>query len=335
MNVVKHVGVFTSTLMHHRYELFVACIGYESRASFAAKELGPRADRKVAAAFKDQKVLSYSENLSWYSEHGFMVEEVDDQRFRMLVNSEVQRALATGTNIRILVDISSMSRLWIALVVDVMRSVNLPVAMEIDFVYCLARFSPPPERLVANRYAGPVLKSFAGWTLDPDRPPSVITGLGYEQDKALGAVELLQAGDLWAFVPVSAASEYNSVQLTANSILLDSIPDFRRIEYRVERPVDCLTQLEMLADSCSKSATTIILPFGPKIFALGSLLVAVIHPQISVWRVSAGKNEEPIQREATGEVCGLRVITEMSTASTATATPVRGASDSSDRDVIC
>ena len=61
--------------------------------------------------------------------------------------------------------------------------------VDISFLYALGKFSPPPSAQSLNAHVGPVLPAFAGWSMEPDTPPVAIIGLGYEEDRALGAVE--------------------------------------------------------------------------------------------------------------------------------------------------
>ena len=53
----------------------------------------------------------------------------------------------------------------------------------------------------------------------------------------------------------------------------------------------------------------IIIPFGPKIFALVSMLVAYMHhPSVAVWRVSSGRGLHPEDKTSSGVVVGLKTI---------------------------
>ena len=65
------------------------------------------------------------------------------------------------------------------------------------------------------------------------------------------------------------------------------------MEYRVEQPIDCFGMLESVVYGLLKSFSAIVLPFGPKVFTLCSLLVASLHPTVSIWRVSAGGAGKP------------------------------------------
>jgi hypothetical protein len=175
--------------------------------------------------------------------------------------------------------------------------------VHIDFVYSAARYSDPPRLLGQNRNVGP-LPGFAGWT-EPALPLTVVVGVGYERNKALGAVRYLDPEETWAFVPTGHQAKYTRKIDKANSHLWDIIPVSQRIEYSVWRPFDCLVTLESFVCGAMRESKVTLLPFGPKTFALCSLLVACIHTEVPVWRVSSGHEGEPTDRIPNGKVVGL------------------------------
>jgi hypothetical protein len=95
----------------------------------------------------------------------------------------------------------SLTRSRLAAVLDNLRSPILSRAFSVDFFYTLAQYDPPPQEVALNSHVGPVTPAFAGWTNNPDRGLAAIVGLGYEEDKALGAVEHVQAVEIWTYAP--------------------------------------------------------------------------------------------------------------------------------------
>jgi hypothetical protein len=290
------------------YAAFIAALGFERRARFIAEDLGVRGNRNFACAFPDRKCHSYLQNQEWFENAGFEVEEVSDVAFREWLNNVLadisSRRLTTQ---RIAIDISSLSRFRIATIVEFLVDVESTLELQVDFLYAIAEFSPPPHGTTPNIYVGPALPFFAGWSAEPERPPIGIVGLGYEEDKALGAVEHVQSAEVWAFIPSSAISEYDATLTAANRTLLESIPSSRRLNYSVSQPVDSFITLESLVDRLLYSGNVILFPFGPKIFTLCSVLVACLHPRAAVWRVSTGHEGPAAERKPSGEVCGMSV----------------------------
>jgi hypothetical protein len=211
---------------------------------------------------------------------------------------------STVANIRI--DISSATRYRLAVMIDCLSKMSIRRSITVHFVYTIAAFSPPPVGLFANNHVGPILPEYAGWWDQPDRPTCAIVGVGYEQNKALGAVEHVQASDVWLFTPASPIIEYTAELERANVTLFEIIDKANVLRYSVTRPFDLFSTLESLCAGLILKENAIIFPFGPKIFTLSALLAATIHPEIAVWRVTGA--EEPSNRLSSKIHCGLGVI---------------------------
>jgi hypothetical protein len=177
--------------------------------------------------------------------------------------------------------------------------------IHVDFLYAVAAFSPPPAVTEANTHVGPVLPSMSGWWAEPERPIAALVGLGYEENKALGAVEHIQVSSIFTFTPRSPIEAYSPAVDEANRTLLQQVPRENRFVYDVDRPMDTFVELESFTFGVTRAHNLVVLPFGPKIFALCAMLIGIIHPEVAVWRVS-GK-EEKVDRTAAGEVYGLGV----------------------------
>jgi hypothetical protein len=295
--------------LRDQYDAVVAAVGFEARSRAVAEILQPSGKRSAACAFPDQKELCYYDNLDWYTKSGYSVQERNDEDFGKWFEDFLLDIREDDVDeYKVAIDVSSVTRLRLAIMVDILRRRQDEKPVVVDFIYSIARFSSPPDSDVPNVHVGPVLKSFAGWSLNTDQPAVAIVGLGYEENKALGAVEHLQASQVWAFTPTSPVQEYKKAMELANSVLFDTIPRENRILYRAEQPIECFVSLESLTERCLRSSGVVLLPFGPKIFSVCALLVASIHVDAAVWRVSAGGAEPARNRVASEYFCGLRTI---------------------------
>jgi hypothetical protein len=298
------------------YDAVVTTLGYEKRARDVAQRLAPRSEEKYALGFKEQQILSYPENCDWYKAAGFLVEELTDTEFAKRFSEICARldfAAKAGSNEKapscptMLVDISSLTRSRLASVIDHLSSQTSNRAFMVDFLYTLAKYDPPPQEVALNSHVGPVTPAFAGWTNDPDRGVAAVVGLGYEEDKALGAVEHVQAVEIWTYVPSSPIAEYSCALAKANQTLLEAVSRDHQLSYEVANPLSLYAELESLVYRLCQHRNVILFPFGPKIFALCSLLAASSYPQVAVWRVSAEGLEDATDRLASDFIFGLRV----------------------------
>jgi len=302
----------SSDWSEHEYDLAIAAVGYERRARYIFETYTINARIKAAAGFPKQQVFEFQENSNWFEANGFAVVTVSDHDYGSWLASRIALApsisgRADKDSIHLIIDISSLSRVRIADIITTLRSSVVHHEIVVDFVYSLAAFTPPPSNQSPNTHVGPVSKAFAGWWEEPDRLLSAVVGIGYEQDKALGAVEYLQAQDVWLFQPESVEKQYTSALNLANEALLKTIDSRHHFSYRVHDPMDCFSRLRSLVDGLAIKSNVVLLPFGPKLFVLCSLLVAAGRDQIAVWRVSAQTDEEPVNRIGSGHCYGLTV----------------------------
>jgi hypothetical protein len=303
--------VDTQTIHEQQYDLFLAVVGYELRARFIAEHIRITATERIAIGFKAGRLFNYEENARWYDSANFAVYHLNDTEFDQLVTERLLRLLdrkRSGEKVRICVDISSLTRVRMAMLVRLFAEATLSDKLEVHFLYSLAAFSPPPSSTVPNRHVGPVLASFSGWWTAPERPVAAAVGLGYEENKALGAVEHVQASSIWTFEPVSPITEYSPALDKANSTLLNLVPLANKFHYRVDRPFDIFVALESFTFGITRDHNLVLLPFGPKVFALCALLVGILHPEVAVWRVSGA--EEPTDRQSSGQIYGLGMTTQ-------------------------
>ena len=290
------------------YDLFLATLGYEQRARYVAEHVGPQAREYLAAGFQRQQELSYKANREWFLRAGYEVNEQADGEVTAWCHDRVRAAIANGDeSLRMCVDISSMSRRRIASVVQTVMEQVPPRGAVVDFVYAVAKYVAPPREMTQVNSVGPVLPQFAGWSDRPDRPVSAIVGIGYEYDKAVGALEYIEPATVWGFQPISTDERYDRKAERANRFLWEMLPTERRVRYHVDRPFDCFVALESLSFGVLQDSRVVLVPFGPKIFTVCCLLTAVVHfPRVAVWRVSSGENEAAVDRIANGTVIGLR-----------------------------
>lgn len=287
-----------STAAAEPYDVLIAAVGFEQRARHASQKLHLKARTQCAIGFPDRHVCAYSDNRDWFIQNGFNYTEMSDREFSEFTRKQFPFTTPEGEKLRIAVDISSFNRTRLATIIECacegrenLRSICL------HFYYSLAAFSAPSEyHKCRNTHVGPVTPAFAGWSDDPMLPPYAVLGLGYEHGKALGAIDHLEVSNALAFIPVSPVPEYLTEVVKANSSLLSAVGMSHSVKYRVHEPTRTFEMLESAVNGLKTEFNPVLLPFGPKIFFVISLLVAKLHPQCSVWRVSAGEGEVAIDR---------------------------------------
>ena len=290
-------------------DIFIAACGYEERARAAAQKFHGKAKKKLAIGFTSQCELEYVANSEWFKSVGFDLIEVGDGAFREVIDQYLLQCASENSVTSVEVDISCFNRFRLAHLVDALRSIPKK-EVTVTFRYSIAEFTPPMEDTAPAVTVEPVIPQFAGWTTRPDRPPAAIVGLGYEPNKAIGIVDHLEINNAtWAYYPLGPIPEYYQRVLESNQSLLNIIQaDGRCQPYDLNDPTQLFHEMNSLVDTLKPHFNAVLIPFGPKLFALVTLLVASLHDDVGVWRVSSGSLETPVSRKPSGHIVSVSVI---------------------------
>lgn len=286
------------------WDVLVGAVGYEHRSRHVPLAWAERSRIRLASAFDTHKTLSYADNWAALSERGFEIEEHAEGEIRCWLYKRLLEVEAQPhTPLRVAIDVSSFSRSRLAELVLAAAEIATSRDVAIDFGYAPAAFKPPVEADTVIEVLGPVVPEFAGWTDEPGTPSTCIVGLGYEPERAVGALEYLEPVGAWAFTPTGVDDKYDRSLERANETVWDANPRPVRVAYGVDQPLWTYVQLESLVFGLKRLTRPVLVPFGPKIFAALCLLAALAHqPETAVWRVSGGQSEQPVDRKAIGPV---------------------------------
>lgn len=287
----------------HVYDLAISSLGFERRSTFLAR-MGLTARRNLCFAFDTNRVQAFDQNRDDARIHGLQIVDRPESEFV----HRVQTLLREQQYAHIAVDISSMTRRRLSVLVTELANQSLDVGrgVDVDFFYCPAKFAPPAPDDIDILQAGP-LPGFAGPLRRASLPVAAVLGLGYEPHRALGVIEYLEPSSAWLFAPLSSRDYEAAVQL-ANSPVLSLVPPEFRLTYDVSDPAGTLNALDSLAFAAGESRRLVMVPMGPKIFALVALLVSLGagEKRPAVWRVGEGNLRRPLVAEENGNIVGLR-----------------------------
>jgi hypothetical protein len=273
------------------YDALLCSLGYETRSRTVAEHLG--GEPKVhAAGFAHHHTMAYKDNRSYLSSCGAELKELSGRDFTIWMADRLAQQQR-----RIAIDISSMSRPRIAATVQALRqSTNREVI--VDFLYVPQRYDGPPENTDIPAALEPVSSDFAGWYPDVDRSLVVLFGLGYEPLRASGAIDALEPDMAIPFFPFGNEEGFAGDVLAANETVFN-LPNVEQARpYRLDDPFGCFAELDSLVSYYAGGGSRLLLlPLGPKIFALVCILVAAMRsPVTPVWRVSPGPLDKPVDR---------------------------------------
>lgn len=298
-----------NTLSDEEFDwIYIGFIGFEHRSSFAIKKnLKSISGRRVAFAYTDRKVLNYDSNKQYYEENEFSIKDAEHQEIVETLTKLVEQNDEKKLYFKI--DISCTRRSLLARLVHTLWDVSHRLRKEIAirFLYSVAKYSPPPD-LGPMQTAGPIISEFGGWTDDPRMPSTLLIGLGYEDELAVGLYEDLEAQDAWLLIPINPDTRYANAVTASNELLLELVGEDKRMQYPIDQPYLSFRLLDSLCKKLSTDQRLTLIPFGPKIFTLNSILTALCHhPKIQIYRLSSEDAGDPIDRIEDGRIITLDI----------------------------
>lgn len=224
--------------------------------------------------------------------HQCKVIDVDDSITELMneVNELLERA-NTETELNFSIDISLINRTNIANLFTQIARLCSVYSCNINICYGLAEYNPPSSGIDFNHIVKPVNQFFSGWSTKPGLPVMTVVGLGYEKDKALGAIEYLESSNTIIYLPNSKEVRYKIDVEQVNKSVLSIVKNENKIEYVVECPSEAIYSIDSVLTSHKSKYKIVLFPFGPKIFYAASLVSCIAHPEASVWFVSGEDND--------------------------------------------
>lgn len=302
---LRSISAVSETVLRRRsWDLFVCSSGYERRSRLVARRLGRAASRNLVVGFSEH--LDEKErrtNDETFRELGFeAILESGHSDFALDVVVEYIATLRRRRGpVRILIDVSSMTRSWYGGLIRSLATSQLRTnGILVTFAYAAAL----PQRTTGypqNEVVGPVF-GFMGLGL-PKRPTALVLGLGTDRGRGLGVVQEIDPPGLVTFQPEPAVHPRFRSELRAASVgVIEDVSRDFRYQYPLFDLRTTFSRLEGVCSGLSKSCNVIIASCGPKPFGLAAFLVASVRPEISVWRVTAGSREERRDRPPAGSV---------------------------------
>jgi hypothetical protein len=298
-----------------RWDMLIGVTGYESRASAVPRILSGSATRVMLPAFDRNAVLSFDENLEFGKsiEADCSVVSADEFEYYVLravrlAGELIDAGEVPDRPIKVALDVSAMSRGRVAAAIVGVCGVGRDV--ELDIVYGPAVYEPPSSEAPWT-FGGPVHPLMAGWSVSPQAPVVLMLALGYEDERAVGAVEYLEPAYTWTFSPLGHDERYEQSVAEANASLELVEQLVGRIPYRVFDPRGLGLALDEMVAGLRRWSRPVIVPFGPKIFSAMAIVVAMRNfPDVAVWRFSAREEDEPVDRQSAGEFVLQEVFVE-------------------------
>ncbi len=291
------------------YAAAVFASGYEARCTHIPRMLQPNAIRRTLVVGFDnlQDCDQRVENDQYFSSEWDSEPAIAGAGDDGLVLGWLHRTLhERDRTVSVLVDYSSMSRLWYAAILNWARHVPNSHNLEIDFLYSIGLY---PNKPTSTPVIDEVLSipGFEGGALGLG-PTVLVVGLGFHGSMAQVVVEHIEPDILFGYLASPAPFErYEKRVRKENRDFIARAGEDRVLTLPLASVADTERQLMELAIPYMDRAEVVLVPMGPKPHVLASILVSMRLGQVACLRVSTRRREPEIV-EASGDVVGTRVI---------------------------
>lgn len=291
------------------FDFFIAASGFESRASFQAKEFIGIARSKIVLGFKSESGHpNRLINDNYFKKNGFEFiiidsEVADNMKLKDIVD-RINQVAIKQTNVDVYIDYSSMTKNWYAYFLYAFKTLISNITITLGYSH--AKYVPFNGKHLLNRVVKPLL-GYCNLSI-PSKPTALIIGMGNEPNRIYGLKEYFDSVPYLFYSDNSYNSDYSSeIELLHNDLLNET-----SAENIFHYPIYDLNYTNyLLSNLCNvliKSYRVIIAPCGPKPFALLAMINSLMHENLlEVWRISPGDSLSKIDREPSGLISIIEV----------------------------
>lgn len=309
MNIYRVNDASFDEVTDAQYDAIFVASGYEQRCTCVSKRLNPGHFRNVVllafnALTESPERREHDEYLSshWSTEQYELGAGDESPLYELLRDLSAR----DGNVTKILIDYSSMSRLWYAAILNWARYASGSKELMIDFAYAIGEYEDDvPPMIIQDMLAVPGCE---GGALRLEKSVAIF-GLGFNGWASLCVLERLEADLVYAFLASPAADDkYPAQVLERNQDFLEETKTHEKVLKFPLRSVEGSYRYlsELIAPHRGEDIITLV-PMGPKPHVLASILVSMRFPEVSCLRISA-RRERPEKVSPTGEIMVTRVI---------------------------
>lgn len=306
MELNTTVQVTLNDLSAQKFDILIASSGYETRSIFLAQRLSSlKVSKKVVLAFTERKDdISRPFNDKVFDQLGFEFVSVSmnstSEIYSLLENTCAKK---TTGDLNILIDYSSMPKLWYEAIISFFGEV------ETVFRNIYVWFSYTPSEYTAS------LKDISNKYFETDlpvklstKPKALIIGLGYEKGRAQELAGKLNAQVTYSFYSDPAVDpRFVKELLENNQDILNNLDIGKIIKYPIYDLNYINSSLTHLCVDLRLTHQIVLAPIGPKPFTLMCFLLNARYPDIKIWRFASEVPREVYDRKPHGELLVYKV----------------------------
>lgn len=262
-------------------DLFIAGSGYESRSTCIPKYLNDPGKKNVVLAFSDHlKEPARAENDRYFREHGyecFLVKPFGQPDFPSIFKGHDQ------DHIRVLIDITLMTRRWYDSFLNYLHGNDSYQKAEVRISYCPAHFYKPVayrRRVTLHNFT---LNGSQSHHAKQHKKTALIMGLGNDKGVGQSVYNLVKPDHMLLLYADPAVHKSYVENIFVNNHSIIKQVDIQNLVHYPLRDTEKLykTFLEMILP-LREEYNVVIVPQGPKIFSLLSMVFHLNYPDVTV-----------------------------------------------------
>lgn len=273
---IKHVD--PDHIADYNTDLLITGLGYESRGTFVARKFENHSCRKIALVKKNViKDFSYQENLRYLESQGF--------EFIPLKSKvpDIHGILQTvpGNSANLVIDCTNMPPVWYHEIFSWFDRKHVAEGrVRMRITYTMAAY-------VSKSGSHKVKKIYdflhEDVKLPPSRKKALVLGLGQEKQVSDSIFNLIQPDLVYLFYadPPAEKSFVDKVFIN-NHKLINAVPIRNLIAYPIRNGQTIYHSLINTILPLRNEYSIVLIPHGPKIFSVVSMLVHLGYPDIRI-----------------------------------------------------
>ena len=302
MELVRAHQIPFEELLNETIDVLIAACGNVSHSIHLTQAINFKAKKKIALLFneKDQEIATCEDSKNIFKENGFECYQLNSGS-----SSEILSVLDTlcengkCENIKLVVDYSSMSKMWYGTIINYFAFNDLDYNnLIVYFCYTPEHFVPPAARKEKLSKPEPVFTNTP--SINEGKPLSLIIGLGCDESKAEFLCDFFKPDDVYFFLPNPSFDEDSTkMAKTNNKRILSDVRASHLLQYPAKNIEEIDSKLTSLCLNLRLTSRIILISLGPKTFSLASFLLNARYPDIEIWNLSTVENSIDLKPSGT------------------------------------
>lgn len=291
--------ISSGDVFSRRYDISVFCCGYEERCTYLPSVLSKsKIGSSLVFDFLDNDPFpdaARSLNSKFFEDLPSVITKVKYSQSEVIIDKlrrTVVTLAASGVkSANILVDYSSMPRLWTAEILNFFKNHSINIELVFDFLYSVGEhiYTDGPRQL-----REPIVLPGCEAVATYNKKTVAIFGLGFDSGAPICVHQMIEPDVTFALVArPGALDDYSKRTVSTNNEFIES-----SVSEIIFSPLASVKQtydtMREIFYPYKNSATTVIIPFGPKPHALAAILSAMNHKGVACLHASTGPILQPI-----------------------------------------